>query len=192
MTRTRRRRCCWPRLEERSQTVVGEVAALTVAPPGEPLHALVVQQLPDWVKPHTQQKKLVARYGEHLGIGIYVYDQAAGIWYKRVLHGRSVCAAVRFPLKTAKTACKKRQALAATISAGGFKVGARVTNGYPPALTRADAQLRRVQTAEEGRRREQEMRQQQREAAIEAEQERRMRRRLAGIDPAQLLRAEGY
>jgi len=110
-----------------------------VWPNGEPLHALMIEKLPEWKKPHNKDgQNIGTRYGQHLGIGVYVYDSARERWYQRCLHGRSVAAASARPLKTHQTANKKREQLAAAINNGNWRAEEKMYYGYPSQLAKAN------------------------------------------------------
>lgn len=179
--------------EDATQALLADVGSMVVPssgvatciPPNGPLHALIIEHVPAWDKARKHNGGAADnKYGDHLGVGIYVYDQERDTWYKRVLHGRSTCGAVRFPLKRMKTAVTKRCQLQSSIETGEFSVAANVSDGYPQRFTNADGALRGV------REKRIEDRALDRDRLM-AERERLMaehaRRRLANISPDQLL-----
>jgi len=105
------------------------------------LHVLVIERLPSWSKPKKQNGVSSTRYGQHLGIGIYVYDPERDRWYQRAMHGRSFAAAHRLPLKTVKTATAKMRSLREQIVTNSFNVAEDMPEGYPLALSRLNDRI---------------------------------------------------
>jgi hypothetical protein len=91
--------------------------AETIHSPGQPLRALIVEELPEWKDGRRGEGN---RHGQHLGIGHYVYDPDAEDWYLVARHGRGMHTASYRPYANTREASKRIRSLRAEIESGNY------------------------------------------------------------------------
>ena len=117
--------------------------------PDKPLQAVTIERLPPWAKDHRQDGEDVGRrYGDHLGVGVYVWDGETESWYRRARHGRGMCTAASMPFKRVETAGKLVTKLERQLLDGSYSAAREARNGYSKRLLRLNQRLEEDATEE--------------------------------------------